>query len=108
MHLQHACSYTNQCYTVCWLECHVLCCKKGTLGDSETAPGVRSRYVAKSKGEAAVWFLLLCQHCFCKSADVTAYDVASIEGHTEVCDELEAHGYQSLAPPTEVRLLCLN
>ena len=35
-------------------------------------------------------------------SSVTAYDVAIIEGHTKVCEEMEAHGYQSLGPPTEV------
>ena len=34
---------------------------------------------------------------------MTAYDVASIHGQREVCEELEARGYQSLAPPTEVK-----
>ena len=33
---------------------------------------------------------------------MTAYDAASIHGHSDVCEELEAHGYQSLVPPTEV------
>ena len=39
---------------------------------------------------------------------MTAYDAASIHGHSDVCEELEAHGYQSLAPPTEVGHACTS
>ena len=37
-----------------------------------------------------------------KGSEITAYDIASIEGHFEVCEEMQKHGYQALAPPTEV------
>ena len=42
-----------------------------------------------------------------QGSNVTAYDVASIAGQTDICEELEAHGYQSLTPPTEVAMVVL-
>ena len=33
---------------------------------------------------------------------MTAYDLASLQGHREICDEMERHGYKPQTPPTEV------
>ena len=43
-----------------------------------------------------------------QGSEVTAYDIASIEGHFEVCEELQKHGYQPLAPPTEVNPISMD
>ena len=43
-----------------------------------------------------------------QDSEVTAYDIASIHGQVEVCEELQKHGYQSLAPPTEVEALPMH